>query len=252
MTSSSYLMQLKVLYIEDDDDTREDLKQFLRKKVGKVITASDGEEGFDKYKEESPDIIIADILLPKLNGIDMLRKIRENGGKCPVIITSTVENTSTILNAVDIGIVKYVVKPIILDNLLDTLRRTAEELKQSDAVFDNIEEKMAFENSIKQAVTAYLKKTVGKGPRDMSVFIGKSEIEMNIFGVTTPMERKILENHHNVSLIEHLRQSLYAVAALELEHMISEIVKADIKIIKTEFNVIKGNDHIVFSVGLKE
>ena len=248
MTTLSYLMQLKVLYIEDDDNTREDLKQFLRKKVGKVITAADGEEGLNKFKTEKPDIIIADILLPKLNGIDMIRQIREMGGKCPVIITSTVEKTSTILNAVDVGIVKYAVKPIILEELLETLMKTAEELKENTVVFNDIELKMACENEIKQAVTGFLKKTIGKGPRDLNVFIGKASAEINVFGLLTPMEKKVLENRHNVSLIEHLRQSYYNVVMPELEHIISQITQTKVKFKSMEFNVLKGNDHIEFSL----
>lgn len=247
--SNSYLTQLKILYVEDDDSTREALKQFLRKKAGKVVTASDGEEGFRKYEEEKPDIIIADLLLPKLNGMEMLRKIRAAGGKCPVVITSSVEETSTILDAVDVGIVKYVVKPIVLDNLISVLNKVAEELRHSPVIFDDPEIKLELENIIKHDITAFLKKTIGKGPRDLSVFISETSVKIKVFGILTPLEKKILENRHNVSLVEHLRKSYYDVSAPELEHIISRTLQMKAKFSNADFDVPRGNEEIEFLLG---
>ena len=136
MTSDTYLSQLKILYVEDDDDTREDLRHYLRKKAGRVVTASSGTEGLQKYEEEHPDIVIADILLPGMSGIDMLKAIRAAGGKAPFIITSSVDSSDTIIEAVETGIVRYVLKPIILDDLLDALNKTAAELCSGSIVFD--------------------------------------------------------------------------------------------------------------------
>ena len=176
MTSDTYLSQLKILYVEDDDDTREDLRHYLRKKAGRVVTASSGTEGLQKYEEEHPDIVIADILLPGMSGIDMLKAIRAAGGKAPFIITSSVDSSDTIIEAVETGIVRYVLKPIILDDLLDALNKTAAELCSGSIVFDDIEKKLELESSIRQALTTYLKKTVGKGPRDLTVFISAEKI----------------------------------------------------------------------------
>lgn len=84
MTADMYLTQLKILYVEDDDDTRENLKQYLRKKAGKVVTAADGAEGLRKYEEEKPDIVIADLLMPGLSGMEMLKRIRAQGRQVSV------------------------------------------------------------------------------------------------------------------------------------------------------------------------
>lgn len=237
---------MKILYVEDDDDTREDLKHYLRKKAGKVVTAADGEEGLKKYREENPDIIIADILLPKMTGIEMLSEIRASGGKCPFIITSSVNRSDTIIEAVDIGIVKYVLKPIILDNLLETLNKVAEESCGGNPVFDDVEKKLELEKEIKQALTAFLKKSVGKGPRDMTVFISDEKIEIAAFGMITPLERKLLEDKHNFSIIEHIHRSYYKVARQELESLVGEIVKMQAELVETNFSVAKAVDNITF------
>ena len=248
MTQHTYLSQLKILYVEDDDNTREDLRHYLKKKAGKVITAADGAEGLRKFEEEQPDIVIADLLLPKMNGIDMLRLIRKSGGKAPFIITSSVDNPQTIIEAVDTGITKYVLKPIILDKLLDTLNKTAEELASEKVVFDNFENRLELEKQIKQAFTAYLKKTVGKGPRDLSAFISGNKVEISAYGMITPIEKKILENRYNISLIERLHQAFYQNAKPELESLLSEIIGFDSELTENNFIIRNAVDKLIFTL----
>ena len=248
MTGNTYLSQLKILYVEDDDCTRQELEHYLRKKAGKVITASDGEEGLKKYSEEDPDIVIADILLPRMNGIDMLKQIRKLGGRCPFIITSSVHETEMIIEAVDTGIVKYVVKPIILAQLLDALNKLAATLRSGNVIFGNVEKKLEFESKIKQAMTAFLKRTAGKGPRDMTVFISDEQIQISAYGMITPLERKLLEDKHNVSIIEHIHKSYYKTVKPEMEFMVKEIIGIDVILSHTDFAVFKSMDHLIFEI----
>ena len=251
MTSDTYLSQLKILYVEDDDDTREDLRHYLRKKTGRVLTASSGTEGLRKYAEEHPDIVIADRLLPGMSGIDMLKAIRAAGGKAPFIITSSVDSSDTIIEAVETGIVRYVLKPIILDDLLDVLNKTAAELCSGSIVFDDIEKKLELESRIRQALTAYLKKTVGKGPRDLTVFISSERIEISAYGMLTPIEKKIMEDRHNVGMIEHLHGIYYRTAKPELESLITDITGFDAELSHTEFNTRRAIDSLVFTLTKK-
>ena len=251
MTSDTYLSQLKILYVEDDDDTREDLRHYLRKKAGRVVTASSGTEGLQKYEEEHPDIVIADILLPGMSGIDMLKAIRAAGGKAPFIITSSVDSSDTIIEAVETGIVRYVLKPIILDDLLDALNKTAAELCSGSIVFDDIEKKLELESSIKQALTTYLKKTVGKGPRDLTVFISAEKIEISAYGMLTPIEKKIMEDRHNIGIIEHLHGIYYRTAKPELESLVTDIIGFDAELSHTEFNARRAVDSLVFTLTKK-
>lgn len=248
MTDNQYLSQLKILYVEDDDNTREDLKHYLKKKVGKVITAIDGEDGFNRYNEEHPDIVIADIILPRMSGMEMLDKIRSQGGKCPFIITSSVDKIDTIIEAVDLGIVKYVLKPIILDQLMETLNKLADDMSEGIILFDNIEKKQELESSIKSSLTAFLKKTVGKGPRDCTVFISEEKIEVSAFGTTTLLEKKLLEDKHNVSLVEHIHKSYFRITKSELEYIIKEIIGMNVQLIDTDFSAVKAVDRLTFVI----
>lgn len=246
MTGSTYLSQMKILYVEDDDDTREALRKYLKKKAGKVITASNGREGLEKYAQERPDIVIADILLPEMSGIDMLREIRSSGDRCPFIITSSVDRSEMIIEAVDIGIVKYAVKPIILDQLLDTLNKLAEEMSREAVVFDDVEMKAEMESRIKREMTAFLKKTAGKGPRDMTVFISDGKIEVTAYGMITPLEKTLLEDRHNVGLVESVHSAYYKVQRGRLQSMMKEITGLEVELAHTEFFTVRAMDRILF------
>ncbi len=248
MTGNTYLSQMKILYVEDDDDTREDLRRYLKKKAGKVITAANGKEGLVKYAEERPDIVIADILLPEMNGMDMLKEIRRAGDKCPFIITSSVDKSDMIIEAVDIGIVKYAVKPIILDRLLETLDKLAEEMSSGSVVFDDIEKKAELEIQIKQELTAFLKKTAGRGPRDMTVFISDRRIEITAYGMITPLEKSLMEDKHNISLVESIHSAYYKAQRQKLQFMMKKITGIEAELAHTEFLPFRAVDQLVFAL----
>ncbi|MDZ7542785.1 response regulator, partial [Clostridium perfringens] len=121
MNNSNILSSLKILYVEDEPITRDYVSRYLKQQAGKVILAVDGNDGIKKFSEFDPDIIITDLALPDMSGIEMMSKIRENKVKCPVIITSALYDSQTILKSIDLKIDKYLVKPIDLNILLETL-----------------------------------------------------------------------------------------------------------------------------------
>ena len=103
---------LKVLYVEDEDFHREQLGIFLKRRFGKLYLAENGFIGFEKFKETSPDIVITDLKMPEMDGIELTKRIREIDKDCAIIITTAFSDVETILEAVNIGIDKYVLKPI--------------------------------------------------------------------------------------------------------------------------------------------
>lgn len=114
-----FLKELKVLLVEDE----ERLSQLFQNAIGdyfrKFYIAKDGVEGLDKFHTLKPDIIITDIMMPRQTGLEMAEKIRESDKNIPIIILSAYSETDKFLNAIDIGVVKYFIKPYDPDELLD-------------------------------------------------------------------------------------------------------------------------------------
>ena len=108
----NFLKTLTVLYVEDDTDTREQFSEFLRRPVGTLVTAANGVEGLEAFKKHLPDIVVTDILMPQMDGLTMAYEIRGIVPSVPIIVITAFEQTDYLLRAVNIGIDKYVTKPV--------------------------------------------------------------------------------------------------------------------------------------------
>ena len=97
----------------------------MRDKFEKVITAQNGDEGLKKFKKYNPNMVITDVFMPIMNGLDMAKSIKEISKDTPIIVFSTNSEKETLLKAIDVGIDKYVLKPIDLDDFLVTLENVA-------------------------------------------------------------------------------------------------------------------------------
>ncbi|WP_051321380.1 response regulator transcription factor [Chrysiogenes arsenatis] len=116
--SEQSLKSLRVLYVEDEPLIRESLERFLRKHVGKLYCANDGIEGCDLFTRHSPDIIITDARMPRMNGLDMVVKIRQQNAQVPVILTTAYSEEDMFSRVLDMGIDAYIIKPVDHTELL--------------------------------------------------------------------------------------------------------------------------------------
>ncbi len=118
----------KVLIVDDDTTFQKTLTEALKPLHCAVISALDGAEGLTLALSEKPDLILLDIKMPRLGGIDFLKQLqKENGGiqPTPVLVTSNLSSAEDISEGVSLGIKGYIVKS---DESLDTIVRHAEGL----------------------------------------------------------------------------------------------------------------------------
>lgn len=107
-----YAQPLKVLYIEDDEAVKTQIVIFLGKFFPSIVTAKDGIEGLEAYKKDKYDIVITDIAMPHMDGIEMARRIKEINEEQVIIVTSAYNETEKLMELINIGIDKFVMKPI--------------------------------------------------------------------------------------------------------------------------------------------
>jgi DNA-binding response OmpR family regulator len=116
-----------ILYIEDDSEYRKNTYELLEHFFTKIDIAIDGEDGYTKYIEYSTtyhkyyDIVITDITMPKLNGLELTKKIYQQNEKQLVIVISAYDSSEYLLEFVNIGIEYFLVKPFKLEKLLEVL-----------------------------------------------------------------------------------------------------------------------------------
>lgn len=128
------LKKLKILYVEDDELIRENTREILERKCENVITAKNGQEGLDLYHDVEPDIIISDIQMPKMDGLSMIKKIREKDNETKIIITTAYSDQRYLMDAVELQLIKYVTKPLTWDKIYDALKITLKFIQGNDSV----------------------------------------------------------------------------------------------------------------------
>ena len=122
------LQNLTILYAEDEEGIRKNIADSLRYYVKEVHEASDGEEAYLLYEKIQPDIIFSDIHMPKMNGIEFIKKVRENDLKTAVIMITAHTDNEYLLEAVELHMEKYLIKPIVLEQLFQALQKCVEHL----------------------------------------------------------------------------------------------------------------------------
>jgi len=119
----SKLSDLTILYAEDDQNARVAVSGYLELLFKELFIAENGEKAYGIYQERHPDIILTDIDMPKLNGIELIKKIREDDTSTPVIIMTAHSKTEYLLNAIDLDVTKYIIKPFDGDKFLEGLAK---------------------------------------------------------------------------------------------------------------------------------
>jgi DNA-binding response OmpR family regulator len=107
----------RVLVVDDEPDARELLSEFLTAKGYAVLTASNGEEALRKLKEDRPHLILLDIRMPKMDGLETLRRVREIDHEVGVIMVTAVNEEETGRQALKLGAFDYITKPLDLKYL---------------------------------------------------------------------------------------------------------------------------------------
>lgn len=128
--SENFAKELRVLYVEDEFDIREEVIEFLSSRVKEIFVAKNGEEGFGLFKEKNPDMVITDIQMPIMNGLDMAAKIKTINKNMPIIVTTAFNDSDFMIKAVNIGVDGYVLKPLNIKLFLEAINKAAKSITQ--------------------------------------------------------------------------------------------------------------------------
>ncbi len=117
------LKALKILYAEDEDGIRKNMVKTLKYYAKDVFEAANGEEAFCLYKKNKPDIILSDIHMPIIDGIEFIKKVRQTDKITPVIMITAHTDKKYLLEAVELHMEKYLIKPINTKTLFNVLEK---------------------------------------------------------------------------------------------------------------------------------
>ncbi len=148
-------LNLTLLYVEDDEIIRKNAVEYLQNYFKEVYQTKDGLEALEVYRTKKPDIIITDIEMPRLNGLDMAKKIRKEDKTTPIVITTAFTDTHYLMQAVELQLIKYIVKPISSKKLNEALKILSEYLHTNsilsidkDKYYDNLNKCLIIDKEI--------------------------------------------------------------------------------------------------------
>jgi YesN/AraC family two-component response regulator len=117
------LAKYKVLYVEDEEGVRKNLSEILSLVFENVLVAKDGKEAYELFELHNLDLIITDIKMPELTGIELVKKIREKNSEVQIIIISAYTEVEYMLEAIELSLVRYIIKPVTETKLLSALEK---------------------------------------------------------------------------------------------------------------------------------
>ncbi len=138
-----------ILYVEDDASIRNSMATYLKKIFKEVIIANDGKEGLKKYKKHTIDIVVTDLSMPVMNGLEMLTEIKKRDTNQSVLITSAHSETEYMFGAINAGVDGYIIKPFDYTQLNNELYKIADKLSKfkENEVYKNHLEDMVKERT---------------------------------------------------------------------------------------------------------
>ena len=205
------LNNLNILYIEDEDNIRKNIVKSLKLLVNDVIELPDTSKAIETLHNEKIDLIISDINLPKQNGINFVKKLREFNSKIPIILLSAYTHKEYLLEATRLKLVDYLVKPIDFTMLQTALQKAALEIL-NDAKYI-----VKFENEI---LYNFIEKKLYKISIDNEITLTSKEIELLDFLIIN--DHKLI-SHEEIK--EHIWQEEEFATDSALKNLLNKLRK---------------------------
>lgn len=229
MSDKKNKLPLRVLYVEDEEIIREEMASFLRRRVEHLILARDGVDGMEKFRIHQPDLVVTDLRMPGMNGLEMAEAIRGLNPLCPIIVTTAISDMETLFDSIRVGIDRYLVKPIQMKDLTDALEKSAVKLEklrtytgESGIIPWTESERRGVEQKTEAEVARLVKTVTGKGPKSVKAFLQGNLLTLQLYETRTPYERALLRNSENARLVDFSRETFYQGLQGELLQILRE------------------------------
>ena len=176
---------MKILVVDDEQPVRESLRRSLRFNGYDVLTANDGLEAVEAVRSENPELLILDVMMPNMDGLEVCRTLRSEGWDRPILVLTARDGVSDRVAGLDAGADDYLPKPFALEELLARVRSLVRRASaDSIAAEAPVERKLSFEDLELDADT----REVSRGGRAISL----TRTEFSLLQLLMENPRKVL------------------------------------------------------------
>ncbi|MDA8418054.1 MAG: response regulator [Desulfobacteraceae bacterium] len=117
-----------ILCVEDEPVAREQMLKILRRRGREVAAARNGKEGLAMFRRQAFEVVVTDIRMPVMDGLSMARQMKELNRDVKIVVTTAFTDLSYLMDAIDLGVDQYVLKPVEIDRLMAAIDRCAENI----------------------------------------------------------------------------------------------------------------------------
>lgn len=202
------LKKYKILFAEDDEKTRNNMSEILSFITDDLIIVKDGQEALEMYEMYNPDILIMDIEMPHINGLDVTKKIRKENKTIPIVIVTAFTNTEYFLEAIELNLTAFVLKPLMIEDLKEALKKCQVSLNynKNEQIFINkecyydIEKRLLFNEEKEMYLTKIETHFLEYMLKHANRLISYEEFEQNIWdeGMSTGAIRSLVRDIRKV------------------------------------------------------
>ena len=149
--------EIKVLYVEDEESVREQTMVILNILFDTLDSAFDGEDGWQKYQSSKYDLVLTDISMPRMDGLELLQKIREKNTSQKVMIISAYNSAEYLFKAIELGVDGFILKPLEMDKFLFSIKKISNAII-AEKIMQNYQEEL--EREIKKKAETIKKQVI--------------------------------------------------------------------------------------------
>ena len=213
---------MNMLFVEDDELLRQNYTEYLLKHFDNVYEASNGTEGLEVFKEQNIDFILADVEMPKMNGLLMIKEIRKIDKQVPIVILTAYDSREYLLNAIKLNLYDYLVKPVHYHKFVELIKtislnlkgeKNSDEIVMVDDYIWNSKEEKLFSNTEEISLTKnerlFFKFFCNKSIKNFSIEdistvvypleeINENKVRMLIKRIRAKTHRELIENDYNL------------------------------------------------------
>ncbi len=192
---ASIAQELKILYVEDNEEARKSTLYLLEEFFDDIVVAVDGQDGLEKFKNETFDLIISDINMPKLNGIEMTRKIFEIKHDQAIIIISAHNESDMLAELLNLGVEYFVQKPIVLEKLVQMLLKSTKRIIETKLFHENVKKIEILNRELDSLVNGFDEHVIASRTDTKGIITYVSKAFCKIAGYT---KEELLGKPHNI------------------------------------------------------
>ncbi|NQY92939.1 MAG: response regulator, partial [Campylobacteraceae bacterium] len=248
-----FLSESSLLYVEDNKFTRDVFTKVLKSRVKNLYIAKDGMEGLEQFKKNKPNVILTDVEMPKMDGIQMAKKIKILNKNIPVIITSAHSDVEFLMQSIEVGINGYLLKPVDKTKLIDVLEENIKTNFLARELFEH-QSKLALMGGMieniahqwKQPLNALLSQ-IQLIEFDFDEKLVNKEYIKKLSSTTKSLVNfmsKTIDDFQNFFNSKKMKKNFHILECIEMP---LNILEPQLKIANIKFNV-KGDDFVIYGL----